>query len=57
MKYCLVRILAAALFMGSLGMGVFVGAEYGKWLGLLVFTVLAPMGIVLHVLADRMGKA
>ena len=55
-KYFLVRILSGALFMGSLGMGAFVGAEYGKWVGLLVFIVLAPMGIVLHVVADRMKK-
>jgi len=56
MKYLLVRILAAALFMGSLGMGAFAGAEYGILAGLSTFVVLAPMGIVLHIAASRMQK-
>jgi len=56
MKYYIVRILAAFLFMGSFAVGPLVGAEYGKWIGWTCFIILATAGIVLHFTADKITK-
>ncbi len=56
MKYYLVRILAAFLFMGSFATGFLAGAEYGKWIGWTWFIILATAGIVVHFAADKITK-
>jgi hypothetical protein len=56
MKYYTIRILAALLFMGSIGVGFITGAEYGKLAGWLTFIVLGAIGIFLHILADKIQK-
>jgi hypothetical protein len=56
MKYYIVRVLAACLFMGSFAVGFLAGAEYGEWIGWTCFIILATTGIVLHFTADKIIK-
>jgi hypothetical protein len=56
MKYYTIRILAAFLFMGSIGVGFITGAEYGKFVGWLTFILLAAIGLFLHFTADKTKK-
>lgn len=53
MKYYTIRILAALLFMGSIGVGFIIGAEYGKIAGWIALIVMAAIGIFFHIKADR----
>ena len=48
--------MAGLFFMGSFGVGCLAGAEYGKWVGLSSFVVLAALGVFLHISADRIQK-
>jgi hypothetical protein len=55
-KYYSMRILAALFFMGSLGGGCLIGAEYGKWVGWSTFAILAALGILLHIVAAKIRE-
>jgi hypothetical protein len=56
MKYYTIRILAAFFFMGSIGVGFIIGAEYGNLVGWLTFFLLAVIGLFLHFTADKTEK-
>lgn len=56
MKYYTIRILAAFIFMGSIGVGFIIGAEYGNLVGWLTFFLLAAIGLFLHFTADKTEK-
>jgi hypothetical protein len=57
MKYYTIRILSGLFFMGSIGVGFLVGAEYGKWAGWFSFVLLMAIGILLHRSADKIQRA
>jgi hypothetical protein len=52
-KYYTVRILAAFFFMGSIGVGFIIGAEYDNMIGWLTFFLLVAIGLFLHFTADK----
>lgn len=56
LKYYGIRILAGLLFMGSFGLGFLTGAKYGLLVGLISFIVFATLGILLHLVADKLKK-
>jgi hypothetical protein len=56
MKYYFLRILAALFVMSSFGLGFLAGGEYGRWVGWTSFVILAALGIILHLIADRKYK-
>lgn len=56
MKYYTIRILAGLFFMGSIGVGLITGAEYGKLAGWLTFILLAAIGLFLHYKADKIER-
>jgi hypothetical protein len=39
--------------MGSPEVGILVGLEYGKWVGLLCFVIALVIGIALHFQAQK----
>jgi len=56
-RYYTIRILAALLFMGSIGVGFIAGSEYGRFAGWLSFVLMAAIGIFFHFKADKIQKA
>jgi hypothetical protein len=57
MKYYTFRILAAIFVMGSIGGGFLIGAQYGSFMGWMVFMIMAGVGIILHKTARRIDHS